>query len=188
MSGHMPWAMNRPIRRIAAGDGEEILHQPNGEDWTVSWYTPPMSPDGTPHGATGLCLTGDGKIVLISEDGERWDLPGGRPEGNETLEETLRREILEEACATVTEARLLGFCRGTFVAGSQAGRVIVRSLWRAEVELGPWKPRFETVHRRLVVAADLLDHLSTTDGLARIVTRALVEAALIKRPDVTTPS
>jgi NUDIX domain len=44
--------------------------------------------------------------VLISNDGERWGWPGGRPDGNESWEQTLRREVLEEACAIVRHARL----------------------------------------------------------------------------------
>lgn len=138
----------------------------------------PTPPDGTRHGSLGICVTGDGGIVLISQDGARWDLPAGRPEGDETWEETLRREMREEACATVVHARLLGFSRGACVAGSQAGRVIVRSLWRAEVELAPWKPQFEMSHRRVVAAAAVVDQLALPDGLARIMSRALHEAVV----------
>jgi 8-oxo-dGTP pyrophosphatase MutT (NUDIX family) len=50
-------------------------------------------------------------MTVISDDGERWGWPEGRPEGDESWEQTLRREVLEEACATVVDARLLGFTR-----------------------------------------------------------------------------
>ena len=83
----------------------------------------------------------DGEVVLISPDGQRWGWPGGRPEPGESWEQTLRREILEEACATVTCARLLGFVRGRCVSGREQGLVLVRSIWRAEVRLLPsWGP------------------------------------------------
>jgi ADP-ribose pyrophosphatase YjhB (NUDIX family) len=49
---------------------------------------------------------------VISRDGVIWDLPAGRPEPGESWEQTLRREMDEEACATVIAARLLGFTRG----------------------------------------------------------------------------
>jgi len=39
---------------------------------------------------------------VISPDGGIWDLPAGRPVPGENWEETLRREMDEEACATVT--------------------------------------------------------------------------------------
>jgi len=169
----------RIARRIAARDGEEIAVRAEDQDWIVSWHPAFALPSGTPHGAAGLCATGDGEIVLISADGEHWDLPGGRPEGNETWEETLRREMREEACATVVHAKLLGFSRGTCVAGPQAGLVLVRSLWRAEVTLAPWTPQFEIAHRRVVPAVTVVDHLTIADGFARIISRALHEAAMV---------
>lgn len=122
-------------------------------------------------------MTDDGGIVLISADGEHWSIPGGRPEGDETPEATLRREVWEEACATAEAATLLGFSRGKCVAGPQAGRVIVRSLWRAEVKLAPWEPQFEIAYRRIVAATDVMDTLAMRDGNTRIIRRALAEAA-----------
>ena len=183
MTGQADRVTDRTEREIAARDGEEIAvwageAQSNDQDWIISWCPPLTPPDGIPHGASGLCMTGDGEIVLISQDGEHWDLPGGRPEGNETWEETLRREVREEACATVVQARLLGFSRGACVAGPQIGQVLIRSLWRVEVALAPWEPQFEVSHRRVVPAAEVLDQLAIADGLARIISRALHEAAM----------
>jgi hypothetical protein len=34
-----------------------------------------------------------------------------------------------------------GFSRGEYIVGRQAGCVLVRSLWRADVALDPWRPR-----------------------------------------------
>jgi predicted NUDIX family NTP pyrophosphohydrolase len=74
--------------------------------------------------------------MLVSHDGIEWDWPAGRTEGDETWELTLRREILEEVCATVVDARLLGFCRSVCIAGREADLVLVRSFWRARVVPG----------------------------------------------------
>jgi ADP-ribose pyrophosphatase YjhB (NUDIX family) len=166
------------MRQMATQDGEDVIVRANGQAWIASWHPPLAPPDGTPHGASGVCVTGDGEIVLISPDGERWGLPGGRTEASETWEETLRREMHEEACATVVQARLLGFSRGICVAGAQTGLVLVRSFWRAEVELAPWEPRFEIPHRRVVPKADVWDLLVTAhrDGSAPILIRAFHEA------------
>jgi ADP-ribose pyrophosphatase YjhB (NUDIX family) len=109
-------------------------------------------PSGTPHGSAAVCLTLDGDVVLVSADGESWDLPGGRPEGDEDWRATLDREVLEEACATVEEATLVGFSRGICTCGPEAGLVLVRSLWRAAVSLHDWAPRHEISHRLLVRA------------------------------------
>jgi hypothetical protein len=164
---------------VSVGDGEEILDRLHGGRWILSWHAPPTPPDGTPHGAAGICVTDRGKVVLVSQDGKRWELPGGRPEGGETLEETLRREVREEACATVVDARLLGFLRSVCIEGPEAGRAIVRSVWRADVDLAPWTPRFEMLRRATITVDTVVSRVTISPGLARIVSRALQEAALV---------
>jgi ADP-ribose pyrophosphatase YjhB (NUDIX family) len=116
--------------------------------------------------------------VLISADGERLGWPGGRPEGDESWEQMLYREVLEEACAVLGEARLLGFCRGVCLSGPEEGLRLVRSVWRAQVELMAWEPRFEIRHRRVVPAGELLAHLWIEDGFEPLYHRVLIEAGL----------
>ena len=71
----------------------------------------------------------------MSMDGSSWDFPAGRPEGDEDWRATLDREVLEEACASVEEATLLGFSKGVCIRGPEEGLVLVRSLWCAVVSL-----------------------------------------------------
>jgi ADP-ribose pyrophosphatase YjhB (NUDIX family) len=167
-----------PAEIVPARDGEEFAVRVNGGDWIVAWHPASMAPKGTPHGATAICLTADGGLVLIGNDGERWGLPGGRPERQESWEQTLHREVLEEACAKVVRARLLGFTQGKCGAGPEEGLVLVRSLWRAEVELAPWTPQFEIAHRRVIPAEAWPAHLWIDDGFAAIFWRAFAEAGL----------
>jgi ADP-ribose pyrophosphatase YjhB (NUDIX family) len=151
----------------------------NGQDWAVSWHGPDEEPEGRAHGAAGVCLTGAGELVLISHDGEHWGFPAGRPEGNEPPEETLRREMLEEACVVVTGARLLGYSRSLCVDGHERGLVLVRSYWRAEVEVEPHEPRFEVRRRRLVPVAEAGAVVRDPDWAGtRIALRALREAGV----------
>lgn len=166
------------VDAVKARNRETFLVHSNGLVVRVSWHPPPAPPDGTPHGAMGICMTPGGEIVLVSEDGQRWDLPAGRPEGNETWEQTLRREMLEEACATVVHARLLGFSRGECIEGPERGLVLVRSLWRADVKLAAWEPEFEIVHRRLVTPEQLQTDFVAGHPFAPIIRRAIAEAGL----------
>ena len=162
-----------------ARDGHEIPLRSSGGDWRVSWHPPDMTPEGIPHGANAFCVTADNGVVLISNGRQRWGWPGGRPEGDESWEHTLRREILEETCAVVGAARLLGFCRAVCLSGPERGRVLVRSIWRAEVELLPWRPCFEIPDRLIVPAAELPSHLWMEPGFEPIYYRALAEAGLL---------
>lgn len=162
-----------------ARDGVDLSVHSNDGDWLIAWHPPPVAPPGLAHGANAWCVTADGGVVLISPDGDRWGWPGGRPVGDETWEQTLRREILEETCCAVREARLLGFCRARCLSGSEEGRVLVRSIWRADVDVMPWMPRFEIVHRRVVPHTELLSCLWIDTGFEPIYYRALTEAGLL---------
>jgi hypothetical protein len=162
-----------------ARDHEEYPVRANGGEWLTAWHPAIHVPTGTPHGANGLCVTADDRLVLISNDAERWGWPGGRPERDESWEQTLRREVLEEACCMVREARLLGFCRSACISGPENGLVLVRSIWRAEVDLMPWEPRFEIAHRCVVSTNEALSHLWIEAGFEPIYYRALKEAAVM---------
>src|SRR6266545_715293 len=115
---------------------------------------------------------------LVSGDDDLWGLPGGRPEPGRGLGGHLAAGGGEEACATVTGCRLLGFGRGVCVRGREAGLVLVRALWRAEVRLDPWVPRFEMRRRHLVPAAEAFDSMWIPDGHGPMYRRIFAEAAL----------
>jgi hypothetical protein len=71
--------------------------------------------------------------------------------------------------------------RGECVTGPERGRVLVRSVWRADVEFRPWEARFEIADRRVVAAAVVEDALSLdSQPFAAIIRRELAEAALTR--------
>ncbi len=167
------------VQAHVARDNEEFTACFGGSDWLTRWQPPGTTPEGIPTGANGLCITADGQVVLISKDGVRWDWPGGHQEQGESWEQTLRREVLEEACSTIRSARLLGFCCSTCISGPEKGVKLVHSIWLAEVELMAWQPRFEVAHRRLVAPAELFSHLWIDEGMEPLYRRVLAEAGLI---------
>jgi len=78
----------------------------------------------------------DGRILLVQGMEARWQLPGGAVDPDETPEEALRRECLEEANAVVQPRRLLAAVGGpqyrhTYANGDQVGFVI--SVYEADL-------------------------------------------------------
>ncbi|MEK9200857.1 MAG: NUDIX domain-containing protein, partial [Patescibacteria group bacterium] len=88
-----------------------------GKDYELEWipndgtdlvqYTPITQ-------AYGVCITSENTAVIVTEDeGSNWTLPGGSVEPGETLEQTLVREVDEEADITIKDIRLLGLQKST---------------------------------------------------------------------------
>lgn len=137
-----------------------------GRDWLATWHEAAEPPAGRPHGSAAACITGHGDVVLVSADGGlKWQFPGGHPEGREDWRATMEREVLEEACARVDDALMLGFTRLQCLEGMGEGPVLVRSLWRANVTLLPWRPGHEMTHRRVVAHDHALKYLTHPPGV-----------------------
>ena len=145
----------------AAREGEEIrFRDGRGQDWTASWHPPEFpAPAGKPHGSAGICFTPVGNIVLVTRPGISWEFPAGRPDGDENWRTTLDREVMEEACAVVEDATLLGFVRIACIKGPEEGLVLIRSLWCADVSLDPWEPRHETTARMIAPPDEALERV-----------------------------
>jgi 8-oxo-dGTP pyrophosphatase MutT (NUDIX family) len=94
----------------------------------------------------------DGHVLLVSGDGRTmWNFPGGGREIGESIDDTACREVLEEACATVTDLRLIGYQHVLHL--DDENNVVdeeFQARFAADVELDPWSPAFEIAARRLV--------------------------------------
>ena len=166
-----------------ARDGEEVHWRDDRDQDIVSSWHPPGPPvlDGRPHGSAAICFTAERKVVLVTRPGVSWEFPGGRPAGDEDWRATLEREVLEEACASVEEATLLGFVKMVCVRGPSEGVALVRSLWRARVSLNPWEPRHETTGRMVVPPDEALERAELGRKLRPINLRWLHEALAAER-------
>lgn len=147
--------------------------RPRGDNHLASW-PPGLALTGAERVTRVyvLCLTTEGQLLLVSQDGEFWTLPGGRPKPGETHADTLTREVWEEACARVSEYQYLGAQR---VADPGEPEPYYQFRYLARVSLDPFAPAHEMRHRMLVdidtarrllwrgesrIAHALLDHAS----------------------------
>ncbi|MXY72434.1 MAG: NUDIX domain-containing protein [Dehalococcoidia bacterium] len=154
--------MTDPEGLAREGEAYEFRDE-RSQDWLLSWHSPELPPpEGTRHGSDGICFTPDGSVVLVTQQGTAWEYPGGRPEGDEEWRATLVREVLEEACAVVRSATLLGYSRSVCLKGEEAGLVLVRALWCADVGLKPWRPQHETTGRMVVHPEEVLGRVRNT--------------------------
>ena len=67
---------------------DEIIeeHMLEGRKISVTWRGSAFSPPrDLIRQASGICITDEGLIVLVTGDGESWGLPGGHPENDETI-------------------------------------------------------------------------------------------------------
>ncbi len=63
----------------------------------------------------GICFNNKGEILICrSVNTGKWQIPGGKPEGVESIEETLIRELDEEVTITVKNIRILGVQKVTY--------------------------------------------------------------------------
>ena len=137
----------------------ETFHE-GGRPWSATWFDPPFRPEPPDcNQAYGICFTAEGRIVLVRDRPDYWNLPGGGVEAGETLEGTLRREVLEEACADVVACAYIGCQRVDDLEHPDGPLRYYQARFWARVELLPWTPRHEIVERRLVTPDDFLSTL-----------------------------
>ena len=109
----------------------------------------------------------EGRILLVQSVEGRWQLPGGAVDPDETPEDALRRECLEEANAVVRPARLLATVGGpqhrhTYANGDEIGFVI--SLYEAELLGGELRPDHDEIQALRWFAPEELDGLEMTEA------------------------
>ncbi|MCY1206793.1 NUDIX domain protein [compost metagenome] len=96
--------------------------------------------------ATVICVRRD-RVLLVSKDGQRWALPGGRPGKGETVAETAIRELEEE---TSLVAKGLDFAF-QMIGATTVHHVFAANLGKAAMA----KPNREILHCQWFTPSDL---------------------------------
>lgn len=125
-----------------------------GKKYLVEWVPgAPVPASDRITQVSAICVTAAGQVVLVSADGKSWGLPGGHPEPGESPEETLKREVREEACCTVERAEYLGYQKCT-----PEGRMKpdCQLRYKCLVKLDTFRPRHEIGRRKEVPPKDFL--------------------------------
>lgn len=146
----------------------------DGRQIRVIWRPPDfVVPSHLVTQASAVCFTVDGKVLLVSKDGENWQLPGGHLEEGETPEEAVVREIEEEACVVVMELGYLGAQEVHDPDDPEGKGVYYQTRFWARVKLKEFRPDFEIVTRKCFAFGEMKSALDwhTTNVLDEIVRR-----------------
>ena len=73
-----------------------------------TWYNNPVPEDIKVKQIYGIVFSDDYRILLRIED-DKYKLTGGKPEENESYEETLKREYIEELNVELDDCHYLGY-------------------------------------------------------------------------------
>ena len=102
--------------------------------------------------------------LLIVKNGKNWTIPGGHPEQGETQMQTLKRELMEEACVTLKDVKYLGA-----VEVIENGETYYQLRYAAKVlEVLPFDTEWETNAREFVNLEDLPNYIKWSKGITFI--------------------
>jgi len=90
----------------------------------------------------GIVFNDKGEILIARESSDgKWQLPGGKPEKGETIEETLKRELLEEVDVKAGEIHPLGAQKTEMPGNPNKNEGDIFYQIRCVVELGELLPQ-----------------------------------------------
>lgn len=109
----------------------------------------------------GYCFDDAGRILIIKNK-RGWGFPGGHPEPGERPEDTLRREVAEEAYITLKDPRLIGYMEVKDPKNeSVEGTHYIQLRYLAKIEtVNEFKKEFETSERDFVDITSLSQYVS----------------------------
>ena len=87
---------------------KKCIYKRGKEMANYAWYNSSVPEDITVRQVYGIVFSHDFEILLRIED-NRYKLTGGKPEENESYEETLKREYIEELNVELENCYYLGY-------------------------------------------------------------------------------
>jgi ADP-ribose pyrophosphatase YjhB (NUDIX family) len=132
-----------------------------GRNLTLTWQETGEIPTNLNISQVSAFCLNDNNEILIIKNKHGWGLPGGHPESGETIEESLRREIKEEADCSIKNFKLIGYVEAADPQNdSVEGKkyVQLRFLCRLD-KIAEFRAEFETSERQFVLPKQLPEYV-----------------------------
>lgn len=108
----------------------------------------------------GYCLDDNNRILIVRDEGG-WGFTGGHPEPGESPEETLRREVAEEACVSLGEPKFIGYLEVMDPKNELGDTHYIQLRYMADIKtVSDFKKEFETFERKFVDIGSLPQYIS----------------------------
>lgn len=134
----------------------------DGKDYQLTWHETNTLPNGVIKQVSGYVFNDDGELLIV-KSGKHWTIPGGKPEGEETPNETLTREIIEEAAVDIKDTSLFGYVE--VMPEEDPDDVYYQLRFFARVDaIHDFTSEFETSERLFVPLEQVKDYIKWFDS------------------------
>ena len=126
----------------------------NDQVYFLTWHKARAVPHGYITQVSGYIFNENDQLLIVKVE-EDWTIPGGKPEGNETPVETLKREVIEETNVTIYKPLKIGHVE-VLPQGNQGG-IYFQLAYTDQIE--PFTSEFESSERRFINVNDVKDYI-----------------------------